>query len=390
MSDSITEGWLPDDGSAPEVPGFDLIRVIGEGGFGKVWMATNRTIGGLLAVKVIPLASGSSRDAAGREIKSLTYLREVSRIHHPNLLDVKHIDTSPASGLLFYTMDLADDVSGDPPSSDTEYQPATLRKRLESGPFGKDECLRCTRQLLEGLAFLHERGMVHRDVKPANCIFVEGDLKLADFGLLTKADRNVSRVGTLRYMPPNGEMDARADVYAAGLMIYEMITGLTADSFPHLGERANAVADDPTLCALNRLALKACRENPKQRFQDAQEMLSALEAMAQPPRARRQNGVLIGGALLVIVFSAAGYWASRPDRVHVNFISEPFDAAIYLDGTPLLTPDGTAYTTPCTVPYITAEVHGVVLKHSGSADFDAGQIDFSTTREIIARLDPQE
>jgi serine/threonine protein kinase len=81
--------------------------------------------------------------------------------------------------------------------------------------------------------------MVHRDVKPANCLFVDGELKLADFGLLTETGPHVSRVGTEKYMPPDGRMDTRADVYAAGLVIYEMLTGLPADRFPHLGRRAS-------------------------------------------------------------------------------------------------------------------------------------------------------
>jgi len=108
--------------------------------------------------------------------------------------------------------------------------------------------------------------MIHRDVKPANCLFVGGELKLADFGLLTEARSLVSRVGTERYMPPDGRMGPRADVYAAGLVIYELVSGLPADRFPELGERAAEVARDPDLSALMRLALKACQPDPPSAF----------------------------------------------------------------------------------------------------------------------------
>ena len=107
-------------------------------------------------------------------------------------------------GHIFFVMDLADDVTGTPGSTDPSYQPATLQSRLQTGPLTPEECWRRTGELLAGLAALHDAGMVHRDVKPANCLFVGGELKLADFGLLTEADRQMSRVGTVSYMPPDG------------------------------------------------------------------------------------------------------------------------------------------------------------------------------------------
>ena len=149
---------------------------------------------------------------------------------------------------------------------------------MAAGPLDPAECERCAEQLLAALACLHEAGMVHRDVKPANCLFLGGELKLGDFGLLTAASLTVSRLGTLRYMPPDGCMDARADVYAAGLVIYEMMTGLGAERFPSLGQRAQTIAEDRRLGRLNRLALRACDPDPSRRFRDAREMLAELTA----------------------------------------------------------------------------------------------------------------
>ncbi|MGW8258034.1 MAG: protein kinase domain-containing protein, partial [Thermoguttaceae bacterium] len=164
---------------------------------------------------------------------------------------------------LFYVMDLADDISGQAAADVPEYQPATLEKRLESGPLDAEECFFCAKKLLAGLAALHEAGMVHRDVKPANCLFVHGELKLADFSLLTEANPLVSRVGTENYMPPDGRMDMRADVYAAGLVIYEMLTGLPAERFPSLGKRGDEIVAHPMLGGLIQIALDACEPDPQ-------------------------------------------------------------------------------------------------------------------------------
>ena len=231
---------LPDP-PPPAIPDIDLVRRIGRGGFGEVWLGVNRATGGLKAVKVVPLARGGRTiDPAGREVVSLAQFESQRIGRHANLLDVQHVGRT--DDVLFILMDPADDVSGRPATNDVAYRPATLELRLEQGPLAADECLRCARQLVAGLAHLHAAGMVHRDVKPSNCLFVNRELKLADFGLLSPAAPQLSRLGTVRYMPPDGRMDLRADVYAAGLVIYEMLTGLPADAFPRLGDRAREIA----------------------------------------------------------------------------------------------------------------------------------------------------
>jgi len=177
--------------------------------------------------------------------------------------------------------------------------------------------------------------MVHHDVKPANCLFVDGALRLADFGLLTEVEPEMSRVGTWKYMPPDGRMDLRADVYAAGLVIYEMITGLPADSFPRPGERAPEAVEDQTLGALNRLALRACETDPQRRFPSAREMLAELDANkrqteVRPARWRPRIIAAVAGVLIAFGLAALGWWAFRPQRVPVNFVTDPFEATIYL------------------------------------------------------------
>jgi len=386
-----------DDNLPPTVSDYDLTRVIGEGGFGQVWLATNRATGHLRAVKVIPLHRSGATDPAGREITSITRLEANLRSQHPNLLNIHHVGMTDEC--LFYVMDLADDVSGGPvssgsASSQSSYRPATLQSRLEGGPLPPDVCCRCARQLLAGLASLHQAGMVHRDVKPANCLFVDGQLKLADFGLVAEADPQVSRVGTLKYMPPDGRMDARADVYAVGLVIYEMITGLPVESFPRPGDGAEEAVDSAILGTLNRVVLRACEPDPQRRFRDAREMLSGIqrsESRDADRRARPRRWV-IGLATCAVVagLAATAFWISRPSRVYINFVTDPFEATIYLDDELLVDEQGNPYTTPCTVEDLPARVCRVVFKHDDKRkDLDMGPQDLAKQTRIEAHWDSQ-
>ena len=368
----------------PDVPDLELLRRIGQGGFGEVWLAENRATGRLRAVKLIPLR-GHQADPAGREIVSLAQLEAQLGARHDNLLDIHHVGKT--ADYLFYIMDPADDLSGGPATAEPDYRPATLARRLEQGPLPTDECRDTARQLLSGLAHLHAAGMIHRDVKPANCLWVGRQLKLADFGLLTAANSQASRLGTLKYMPPDGRMDTRADVYAAGLVLYELLTGLPAEAFPRLGTRAREITSDPELAQLNRLVLRACQPAPEGRFRDAGEMLAAFQT--SPPRPQRRRFVLAVAVICLLSLAATALLFFRPPplAVDVNFISEPFEAAIYLDGVQVTAPDGTPYTTPCTARDLPGGRRHVLFKHPERGDYDAGQIDLTQTREIIVRWD---
>ncbi len=389
MSDSTPAREVGENDPPPEIPDFDLIRPIGKGGFGRVWLATNRTTGHLRAVKVIALRRSGTTDPAGREITSITRLEATMGRQHPNLVNIYHVGKTADD--LFYVMDPADDARGGPALADPEYRPASLLQRLADGPLEPEDCLRNARQLLAGLASLHGAGMVHRDVKPANCLKVDGELKLADFGLLTSADPQTSRVGTQQYMPPDGRMDTRADVYAAGLVIYEMVTGLPAESFPRLGRRATAVAENPILCVLTRLALGACQPDPQQRLADAGAMLAELAACdsgisESPTRVPRRVVVSAAAIAAMLLVGALISWLSRPPLVHVNFVTYPFEARIILDGEELRSPsDGVAYTTPCTVDNLTSRSHHVVFRHDRRRDLDMGIIDLGMHRQVVGR-----
>ena len=390
MSDSTSLFVNGDNRIPPQVPGFDLIRSIGKGAFGEVWLAANQTTGQLRAVKIISTVRSGAIDPAGREITSIKCLEANLRRQHTNLLSIHHVGEFASH--IFIVMDLADNVTGEPGSGDPSYQPATLLSRLKASALTPAECWRRTGELVAGLAALHDDGMVHRDVKPANCLFVRGELKLADFGLLTEANRQMSRVGTIIYMPPDGCMDMRADVYAAGLTIYEMMTGLPPNCFPSLGENSARFADDPHLLKLNRVVLCACQSDRALRFQNAREIVNEL-IRPEPAKSgwmlRRASwiGVGIVGVLLAAILMLIGHWPGREERVRVNFVTVPFEATIQLDGLELVKPDGTPYNTPCTIPDLPAGIHHIVFKRELMSDLDIGQVNLRDRRDVEARWD---
>lgn len=384
MNNPAAESSMPNF-SPPPVPDFDLIRVIGEGGFGRVWLARNQTTGRLRAIKLIPLRGG---DAAGREISSLTRLEANIGRQHPHLLTIHHVGKT--TDHFFYVMDLADAAGGED-SNEENYRPLTLQNRLESGSLSAAECASFARQLLAGLAFLHKSAMVHRDVKPANCLFVAGELKLADFGLLTDDGPQVSRVGTRTYMPPDGRMDARADVYAAGLVIYEMASGLPADCFPRPGQRAEQFLTDPLLAALMRTVLRACEPEPQNRFANASQMLDEFETLASTAKVRRSAksrfiAAAVGGLVVVAALTISVLWLNRPRLVHVNFVTRPFEATVWLDDELQVDENGKPYKTPCTIENLPARPHRVVFRREGATDVVIDSADFAKNRRIAGEL----
>ena len=307
-----------------------------------------------------------------------------------NLLHIHHVGKTNTH--LFYIMDLADDITGCPPSHESDYRPATLKNRLACKPMTSETCLLYARQLVTALASLHSTGMVHRDVKPSNCLFIDGELKLADFGLLTQSHTLVSQIGTHGYMPPDGRMDMRADVYAAGLVIYEMVTGLPADNFPHLGQRAAEIATNPILRQLIRLTLETSQSDPQKRPEDAGQLLSELNRIGasckSPTPMYRKRTVLAATSLAIVLIGIMATSLITPrGNKSINFITEApfFEATITVDGQRLDKPDGTPYTTPCTIADLKPGVHHVIFKHPQLGDLDAGYLDFTQTRQIIGR-----
>lgn len=203
----------------PRVPDHELLRCIGRGGYGKVWLARN-VVGTHRAVKVVYRDRFDEDRPYEREYNGIRRFEPVSR-SHPGLVDILQIGRNDDDGYFYYVMELADDArsrvaQGDvtrPTALDPAvYVPLTLgRKRSMDGKLAPADCLALGIALCDALATLHRHGLIHRDIKPSNIIFAGGVAKLADIGLVTGLDESFSYVGTEGFIPPEGPNSAQAN-----------------------------------------------------------------------------------------------------------------------------------------------------------------------------------
>ena len=256
-------------------------REIGSGGFGTVYLAEDLRHGRRVAVKVLRPEVAAS---AGAE-RFLREIRIVASLQHPNILGL--IDSGATDGLLYYVMPY---VEG-----------STLRVRLaREEELAIDESVRLLREIAEALAHAHERGVIHRDVKPENVLFMAGHALLADFGIAkaladrtpaTEATQAGMAIGSPGYMAPEsaagGTADHRADVYAFGVLAYELLAGqhpffglspaqmvlahMTREAPPLRQLRPNVSAE------LDTIVMRCLAKAPGDRWQSAAEVARRLD-----------------------------------------------------------------------------------------------------------------
>ncbi|MBE7504272.1 MAG: protein kinase [Verrucomicrobiales bacterium] len=315
----------------PQVPDHELLRIIGHGAYGDVWLARN-VMGTLRAVKVVYRDAFEDSRPYERELEGIRRYEPVSRLHE-GLVDVLQVGRNGDQSSFYYVMELADDLAtglpavGVPESAGLEdpqdgggtgessiYHPRTLRAGLKrSGRWPLSECLRLGIALAEALEFLHRRGLVHRDIKPSNVVFVGGVPKLADSGLVTQEGEPHSFVGTQGFMAPEGPGSAQADVYGLGKLLYEVVTGRDRHQFPNpptdLGpdEAAEGFAE------LNQVIVRACDPNPRLRYGSAQALRNDLALLSEGRSVRRMHlleqrvrrlrgvGMAMAGALALLL-----------------------------------------------------------------------------------------
>jgi len=259
----------------PVVAEHQLLRLIDSGSGGDVWLAQN-ALGTYRAVKFVFRKSFPWAKPYEDEFQGLLKFEPLSR-EHDGLMDVLQVGGNPGSDYFYYVMELADDAQSGQTINPDFYQPRTLaydltqRRRLPIG-----ECVRLGAPIASALGFLHQHGLIHRDVKPANIIFVNGFPKLVDAGLVTEMYQTRSRVGTEGYIAPEGPGTARADIYALGKVLYEISTGKDRIEYPALPAEMGGPAAARDLIQFNKIVLKACRTNPRLRYRDTGEMMNDL------------------------------------------------------------------------------------------------------------------
>ena len=319
---------------------YEILAPLGAGGMGEVYRARDASLKREVAIKVLPAYWSRDPDCLrrfGLEAQA------AAALNHPNIVSIFHVGEH--DGAPFIVTEL---LHGE-----------TLRDRLQRRPMRLREALETGVNIARGLAAAHDVGIVHRDLKPEN-VFVtkQGRVKILDFGLakLTQSQASSSDgptatfrqettpgqvMGTVGYMSPEqvrGEAaDARSDIFALGVMLYEMLTGRRAFQKPTSVETMSAILNDdpPALSQITpgappgpqRIVNRCLAKNPEQRFQHASDLAFALESLSDTSSAslaaaqsagpdERRKLVAASVAILAII-AALAYWFTRPPGVPV-------------------------------------------------------------------------
>jgi serine/threonine protein kinase/tetratricopeptide (TPR) repeat protein len=259
---------------------YKILSKLGEGGMGVVYKAEDTKLHRCVALKFIP---PSVKDDQTRK-RFVQEAQAASSLEHPNICSIHEIDETP-DGQMFIVMPCYDGES--------------LAARIQRGPMGFDEATDIAIQVASGLAKAHEKGIVHRDIKPGNILITnDGVAKIVDFGLAklsgrTKLTRTGTSPGTVSYMSPEqlkgADVDHRTDIWALGVVLFEMITGETpfrgeyeqAMSYSIVNEAPKPIrslrSDVPV--EMERLVEKTLSKNPSERYQKARELIGALQSI---------------------------------------------------------------------------------------------------------------
>ena len=312
-------------------PELDLIELIGEGGMGAVYKARQCALDRLIALKILPEEIGGDTafsEQFTREAKAL------AKLNHPNIVAIHEVGLRRE--LHYIIMEYVDGTN--------------LRTVLERGLIDPKNALAIVPPICDALQYAHDRGIVHRDIKPENILLSrEGTVKVADFGLAklvpgqqpdipgtshepklpleTILTRDGKIMGTPAYMAPEqletpSDVDHRADIYALGIVFYQMLTG-------KLPERGISAPDrkPSSDSSLNKIVMKAMAHDPGKRYQQAGVMKTGVETLrpAQPasnlPKIRKW--LLLACGILAIAAGTIALTAYQRNRSATPASTEP-------------------------------------------------------------------
>ncbi|NVI98935.1 serine/threonine protein kinase [Myxococcus sp. AM009] len=256
-------------GGKVDLPGFELLEMLGRGGMGEVWLARQQSLGRTVAVKLLPPRLAKDPEFVTRFEKEATAL---AALNHPHIIQI--IDRGVAGEHYYFVMEYVEGRS--------------LREAMSAG-LTPEKGIKLLLAVARAIECAHDKGIIHRDLKPENILLDgRGHVKVADFGLagIRAPDSRLQltatsvAMGTLNYMAPEQRRDAknvdgRADLFSLGVILYEVLTGelplgrfkLPSARVPGLDSRVDPVVD------------RLLEQDPAARYQKAGELCAALEAM---------------------------------------------------------------------------------------------------------------
>jgi len=329
--------------------GYRLIRFIGRGGFGEVWLCRSEAMGDYRALKWIPATRTGRLE---KEYESLLHYRKAAAaLRSPSLLAIEHVGRT--EGGLYYIMPLADGVTGTDPS-DPGWIPLSLAEKLRGQSeaptwFSSAEVIDLMTPVLDGLQILTEAGLVHRDVKPDNILFFHGKPCLGDISLLGIDAEVVTRRGTPGYATPSWYLGGHPDMYGAAATLYSLLTGNAPDKmgrsaflWPPPGEDSLSPEERVEWKRLHGVIRRATAEEVSERFVDFAAMKAALVGhhkvdVTPPGRWTKKWGAVL--ALLGLAAAATAIVHHNRPTGTTGKVAEKSPTEDSSPGSPELTPE---------------------------------------------------
>jgi glucan 1,3-beta-glucosidase len=284
----------------PAISDYTQVGYLGGGSFGQVWMVLDQT-GYPCALKIIRKSKHDNEYAFNREFSALTSYRPIAD-GHIGVLKILHI--GQGDEFFYYTMPLADNLRPGPKRSE-QYEPASLAAILKKyGHLSCADAILVLLPVLDAVAYLHEQGVVHRDIKPDCILFMRGKPVLGDISLLAEPRLGMTAIGTPGYSPIKRNGTKAADLYAIGKVLYTAITGFPPDRYPDVSSVVDLDAA-PQFKDVNKIINRACElgyESASEMAEDLKALLPANETgymLFRDKFGKKVRGVNLGGWLVL-------------------------------------------------------------------------------------------